>query len=421
MRRVGGLLAGELARAGVGMLTLLDPDTIRPENTYRHVLGRPYWGQNKALALGHALTMQLPCTKVRAIPTTIEQALDDSAVRPGDFDLIISAIGNPTSELDLNRRVRAMDGGPPIIFTWLDPLGIGGHAVLTGSGDTPGCFACLYTPTQPDDVALDNRASFGAAGQRYSQSMARCSSLYTRYGSLDAAQTAHLATRLALDVLVGRETRNVLRSWSGGVFAQPALRVQPGAAAAARGGVSKPALPDLRFTMVNDQRHRVLIFARPDGTRFEISADAWRAMRGFAQHDTDAAEAGGVLLGRHLRDGSAIIVDAVTVPMDGDRRGRARFDRARHHHQQAIDEAWRASDGTCTYLGEWHTHPESIPTPSRVDLSDWRRRLRSDRYTEPLFFVVVGTTAVKAWEGRRPGAIVTLRLLDPPNDMPMPI
>jgi len=156
-----------------------------------------------------------------------------------------------------------------------------------------------------------------------------------------------------------------------------------------------------------------LIFLRPDGARFEVSIAAWQTMQGCIQHASSAAEAGGVLLGRHLRNGSAIIVDSVTVPMAGDRRARTRFHRAQRRHQAAIDAAWATSEGTCTYLGEWHTHPEPIPTPSPVDWADWRRRLLHDHYTEPLFFIIVGTTATRAWEGRRPDVIVQLTGLIP--------
>ncbi len=158
-----------------------------------------------------------------------------------------------------------------------------------------------------------------------------------------------------------------------------------------------------------------LIFLRPDGARFEISVAAWRVMQAYIQHASDAAEAGGVLLGRHLRDSSAIIVDAVTRPMDGARRAHARFHRSQRRHQAAIDTAWVESEGTCTYLGEWHTHPESIPTPSSVDRADWQRRLLHDRYIEPLFFVIIGTAAVGVWEGRRPDSMAPLSLLSLPT------
>ena len=159
-----------------------------------------------------------------------------------------------------------------------------------------------------------------------------------------------------------------------------------------------------------------LIFLRPKGTRFEISAGAWSVMQGFTQHSVNATEAGGVLLGHHLHDGSAIIVDAVTTPMVGDRRSRTRFHRAQRRHQAAIDAAWRESEGTCTFLGEWHTHPEPVPTPSHIDWSDWQRRLRDDRYTEPIFFVIVGTAETRVWEGSQRGLVVSLRELPTSHD-----
>ena len=49
--------------------------------------------------------------------------------------------------------------------------------------------------------------------------------------------------------------------------------------------------------------------------------------------------------------------------------------------------------------------------PSVVDWADWQRRLRDDRYTEPLFFLIVGIDETRAWEGSRQGAIEPLQAL----------
>jgi molybdopterin-synthase adenylyltransferase len=158
---------------------------------------------------------QLPYAQVEIVPSTIEEAHTTGKVMLADYDLIVSALGNPTAELALNARVRELDDGPPLVFAWLEPLGIGGHALLTGSGRTPGCFACLYAPPDKAVAALHNRASFAAPGQPFHRSLVGCGNVYTPYGSLDAAQTAQIAARLALDVLTGRDQRSRLRSWKG--------------------------------------------------------------------------------------------------------------------------------------------------------------------------------------------------------------
>ena len=153
-------------------------------------------------------------------------------------------------------------------------------------------------------------------------------------------------------------------------------------------------------------------FAQPNGYRFEISVGALESMWRFRQVEPHLTEAGGILLGRHLLDGSAIIVDAVTTPLPGDRRSRTTFFRGQKRHQAVIDETWLSSNGTCTYLGEWHTHPEPIPTPSIVDWTDWQRRLAADQYSEPIFFVIVGTQHLAVWEGRRSGVLCPLACVE---------
>lgn len=60
-----------------------------------------------------------------------------------------------------------------------------------------------------------NISAFAGRNQRFGRALNGCGSMHTPYGSLDAALTADLAVRLALDVLTGIETESPLRSWRG--------------------------------------------------------------------------------------------------------------------------------------------------------------------------------------------------------------
>jgi integrative and conjugative element protein (TIGR02256 family) len=144
-----------------------------------------------------------------------------------------------------------------------------------------------------------------------------------------------------------------------------------------------------------------IVFERRRGGRLKISHRAVSQMVVYRQELPSRKEAGGVLLGRRIQGGGDVVVDLVTTPMPGDRRTRTTFHRARSRHQAEIDRVWRESHGTSVYLGEWHTHPEKWPQPSWVDRADWCRKVIFDRFSGPIFFLILGTTAVTAWEGRR--------------------
>lgn len=212
---VGGHIAFELARAGMLDLTLVDPELLTPENTFRHVLGREYWGTPKASALKETIEASLPYTTVRAVTTTIEHGLADGTIELADYDLVVMALGNPTVELAINERLHMHANMPIGILTWLEPFGIGGHALLVGNAREGGCFECLYRSPDAEAAPLANRASFAAPGQVFGRALSGCGSLFTPYGSLDASRTAGLAVRLAVDALRGGEAGNPLLSWKG--------------------------------------------------------------------------------------------------------------------------------------------------------------------------------------------------------------
>ena len=143
-----------------------------------------------------------------------------------------------------------------------------------------------------------------------------------------------------------------------------------------------------------------MIFKRPGGALLKVDEAVVLQLDGFVQRRARDAEACGVLLGRYLDVEPHVIVDKLTGPCSADQRTRTRAHRSRQYHQQRVDAAWRESGGTCVYLGEWHSHAEPDPTPSAVDLADWRRRMTEDRIGgERFFFIIVGQERLRLWEG----------------------
>lgn len=213
---VGGFVVMELAWAGVLNLTLIDHDRLAPENTFRHVLGKEAWWMPKVEGLKKEIQSKLPYMRIQTIADRVEKALATGAFEPSEYDLLIVALGDDTVSLYLNEVLYTRKNAPPVIFTWLEPHGIGGHALLVDNSDRKGCLECLFTPILGDDEsAFHNRAAFAASGQSFAKDISGCGSLFTPYGASDAVQTAVLASRLAMDALLGEVNGSPLLSWKG--------------------------------------------------------------------------------------------------------------------------------------------------------------------------------------------------------------
>jgi molybdopterin/thiamine biosynthesis adenylyltransferase len=210
---IGGHLAYELVRAGVQWLTLVDHDTLSIHNMHRHALGKSGLGKFKTEGLRDDIQEKYLYAEVTSVAKKFQEARAAGELKPEAFDLIIAATGEATLELYLNEQLRLVPQAPPIIYSWLEPYGLGGHALLTWPTQ-PGCLQCLYT-SDDSDAPLANRALFAAPEQEFSVALSGCGSLHTPYASQDASQTAILAARLAINALTGREKASPLWSWKG--------------------------------------------------------------------------------------------------------------------------------------------------------------------------------------------------------------
>ena len=88
--------------------------------------------------------------------------------------------------------------------------------------------------------------------------------------------------------------------------------------------------------------------------------------------------------------------------MIGDKRTRTQFIRGEKMHQRIITSAWKKSNKTSNYLGEWHTHPEKYPSPSSQDFKNWKEILSTRTFSSLyLYFLIVGIKEINIWEGNR--------------------
>lgn len=123
-------------------------------------------------------------------------------------------------------------------------------------------------------------------------------------------------------------------------------------------------------------------------THIEIGKNAFEAMAYYIQSDNKKPEAGGILLGHYFDECSFQIVE-VSLPSKYDRASRYSFVRCRKNAQRIITKHFDESKGKIIYLGEWHTHPEDMPSPSVLDKKSIKERLLKDELNSDVIFTLI--------------------------------
>lgn len=90
-------------------------------------------------------------------------------------------------------------------------------------------------------------------------------------------------------------------------------------------------------------------------------------------------ETGGILMAAQIEPGHFRLVE---FTVDSQTGSAAHFVRSVEHHQSALSEFFARTGsefGRFNYLGEWHSHPNHVPIPSREDVGSMQSLVHGER------------------------------------------
>jgi molybdopterin/thiamine biosynthesis adenylyltransferase len=208
---LGSYLAMSLARCGMSKYLLIDNENLEPENIARHLCGFVDASKKmmKVESVKRRLQEHFPHLESEVYYGDVLKLLSEEGTKRIEaYDLTIVAIGTVAVERRINYLIRKMDTKRPLIYLWMEPLGVGGH-VLFVHPENGGCFNCCF----------DERGEFlyrvASQGQEFSRREAGCQSTYLPYSSLDVEHFISVACRQILNVIGRKESKSKLFTWLG--------------------------------------------------------------------------------------------------------------------------------------------------------------------------------------------------------------
>ncbi|MEH8952772.1 ThiF family adenylyltransferase, partial [Klebsiella pneumoniae] len=130
---LGSAVSIQLAKAGLGRLTLIDPDRLESPNLGRHMLGAEDLGKFKSQAMRHRLLQDLPVLDVTALDTYIEWVMGQKPDIFENVDLVIITTADWESESALWEK-KASGAKWGLIQAWSEPHALVGHALIAPEG-----------------------------------------------------------------------------------------------------------------------------------------------------------------------------------------------------------------------------------------------------------------------------------------------
>lgn len=340
---LGSEIADSLAKAGLGVLGLIDNDEFRAHNAVRHVLGVENIGIPKVYALSLYLrNRNMFVHTVEKCCNILTNNINDYVL---DDSISVSSIADDNIEGFLNEQaiinsktvfyVRALRGGKAARM----------FRVIPGLDACLNCLS-LYKKMKderfiriPEDPNLPTITN-------------ECNNPIRPASATDLKFIASLASRFMINFLQNKTAQENHWIWTTEILEKSGTDTQ------------KP------FSVYTDffEPHPDCVYCKKeDPIKIIIDEEAYE----FMQQEISRApnvETGGVLVGFKLGDGD-IKVRFASPPGPNAVKSKTRFIKDVNFCQAYLDEKYRNEGDRAVYVGEWHYHPCLNNHTSNIDLS----------------------------------------------------
>jgi molybdopterin/thiamine biosynthesis adenylyltransferase len=199
---IGSPVVEQLAKAGIGKITLVDSDIIETANVGRHLLGAQHVNYGKAEAVANDVTQSYPSCVITPYDGTAEEWLWSNTLE--GVDTALDLTGEPEVRWHLNEARRQHPC--KLIIGWMEPFVAAAHVCML----TPEKLWFALKASTQDKLNMLEAVDWPAEVIRQ---VPGCSSRFQAYTSANAAYAVALVSENALRLVDDEVESSAVLSW----------------------------------------------------------------------------------------------------------------------------------------------------------------------------------------------------------------
>lgn len=386
---LGGHMAISIARAGADEVVLRDKKKVTPGILVRQPYEDPQIGHSKVEALAEIIDHALPSVDVEAHPSDVIQTPLSEEDWTDEADLIIDATTSQSVRGKIEETRMRTDHYPPVASVAIDQDAECGIALISGSNHSGGVADVArqvkIEVLRSKDLEVYKRAFYSESAQEVFQPEPGCSDPTFVGADSDSKSLSGSLLNIIAQDLAELKTPEVEHGGSvNDSTARAHLFTQPHLALDAE---------EERAVNFAFPSHLALLDER-NGYEVRVRYEVWHEIKKHISENNEdrgeEIETGGVLFGEINEALDLVWVTDVIGPPPDSEFSEAEFICGTEGVEEINQDKQSLSQGSIAFVGMWHTHTHSAPTPSTRDEEGIRRlfRFTSPTPSESLLLIV---------------------------------